>query len=302
MNSQLFNDNWIIGLSNLSGKKSLTVNQIYFGCGPHETSSDITRKQSTNVTQVCRCSVVCTQNFPTSPSWSFRQKQMHTINFLSSSTRAWTHRPVSCFVVCLSLLSTGNFSKVGPHICHILTLIYTETFTVWLYTKMHKYTKIWYVTGSSFCQQLLGIRWCSPVSEWNRQWSPSLLNGTRRGPLPAVGHQCLSTWVWPFRGPGQGRHASNSWARMMGVRPQTRQNPQQASDSWMTLNRELRRACLLSSSSGYILQNIPFGGFYLWQIMFVVFTRTSWKVKPSGHDFLDYLHQLFGRCIWAESG
>lgn len=31
--------------------------------------------------------------------------------------------------------------------------------------------------------------------------------------------------------------------------------------------------------------------------MFIVFVRTTWKVKPSGHNFLYYLHQLFGRCI-----
>lgn len=31
--------------------------------------------------------------------------------------------------------------------------------------------------------------------------------------------------------------------------------------------------------------------------MFIVFVRTTWKVKPSGDYFLYYRHQLFGRCI-----
>lgn len=153
------------------------------------------------------------------------------------------HMPMSCLVV---LLFTFNrqLLEVDLNICHIWTLIYHET-SQCDSTKKKKNDMLH--ASASLSDVVMDRLMLSGL--WVEQTVVTLsVNGTRRESLPAEGHQCLSTWAWPFGGPGQGRHASNSWVRMMGVRPQHTSKPRQASDSWMTLNLKLRRICQLSSS------------------------------------------------------
>lgn len=151
--------------------------------------------------------------------------------------QVWTHMPMSCWVV---LLFTFNkqLLEVDLNICHTWTLIYHETSQRDSTENMICYRRL------SLSVVVMDRLMFSGL--WVEQTVVTLsVNGTRRESLPAEGHQCLSTWVWPFGGPGQGRHASNSWVRMMGVRPQQTSKPRQASDSWMTLNLKFRQ---LSSS------------------------------------------------------
>lgn len=77
--------------------------------------------------------------------------------------------------------------------------------TVWLYTKTTNMIFFGLRSSSVFVKDRLTF------SElWVEETVVTLsVNGPCRDPLPAVGHQCLSTWVWTFQGPGQGKHASD---------------------------------------------------------------------------------------------
>lgn len=90
-----------------------------------------------------------------------------------------------------------------------------------------------------------------------------------RNPSPAVRPHRHE----PFEGPGQEKHARNSWVRLMAVRARNTSKPRRASDSRVTLNRELRRTWLSSSSFEQIC------------IAFTHSPREAWPHQPRAQSW-----------------